>query len=369
MQFEKLKLFIGKEFLLIFFFLLTILLAILFPSKIKDYPYFIDWNTIFILTGLLVITTAIKESGYLEKAAGKILKKLTNEREVAFFLVGLSIILSAFFTNDITLFILIPLTFGIGKILKKDITKLVIFEAIGVNVGSLLTPIGNPQNIFIWHKWKISFISFISQMLPLEIFLLIILFLFLLIVFPARRISFQKVESRNKGNKNLFYFSLFLLFFYITSMDFKFYRIALCLILLFYLIFYTSILFHSDWLLILLFIFIFIDFSIIGNMEFIVRIMKSYNIKSASKVYWFSSILSQIISNVPASVFIAKFSIKWKAISYGVNIGGNGIFIGSMANVIALRLVGGKNIFIDFHKYSIPFFLISSIVAYYIFFT
>ena len=127
MQFEKLKLFIGKEFLLIFFFLLTILLAILFPSKIKDYPYFIDWNTIFILTGLLVITTAIKESGYLEKAAGKILKKLTNEREVAFFLVGLSIILSAFFTNDITLFILIPLTFGIGKILKKDITKSEIF--------------------------------------------------------------------------------------------------------------------------------------------------------------------------------------------------------------------------------------------------
>ena len=72
-----------------------------------------------------------------------------------FFLILFSVLLSTFLTNDVTLFIVIPLTVGIQNLVKNDISKLIVFEAISVNVGSALTPIGNPQNLFLWYKWNI----------------------------------------------------------------------------------------------------------------------------------------------------------------------------------------------------------------------
>ncbi|MCD6595950.1 hypothetical protein J7L68_09810 [bacterium] len=75
-----------------------------------------------------------------------------------------------------------------------------------------------------------------------------------------------------------------------------------------------------------------------------------------------------MISNVPASVFISKFTNNWFAISYGVNIGGNGLVIGSIANIIALRMSNSKNIWLNFHKFSVPFLLVTSVIVYVLFF-
>ena len=71
---------------------------------------------------------------------------------------------------------------------------------------------------------------------------------------------------------------------------------------------------------------------------------------------------------MPASVFVSKFTHNWFAITYGVNVGGNGLVIGSLANIIALRMVESKGIWLNFHKYSIPYFLITGGIAYVLFF-
>ncbi|KAA0011030.1 MAG: DUF1646 domain-containing protein [Thermoplasmata archaeon] len=133
------------------FFSYFILLTIVYPEKVKEYPYFVDWKTILTLAGLLVISTGIKESGYFYHAFRQILVKLKTERALVLFLIFLSALLSTFLTNDVCLFIVVPLTLALQKILRNNIIKMVIFEAIAVNVGSLLTPIGNPQNLFLWH--------------------------------------------------------------------------------------------------------------------------------------------------------------------------------------------------------------------------
>jgi len=141
---------IKKEWL--FFIFLTLFFPLFFYLKpsFKEIYNFIDWKTIRALISLLLITTALKLSNFFEYLSTKSIKYFKTERNLSFVFILLSLFLSMFLTNDITLFILVPLTLAFSSQIKNDLTKLVIFEAIAVNVGSELTPFGNPQNIFLF---------------------------------------------------------------------------------------------------------------------------------------------------------------------------------------------------------------------------
>ncbi len=346
--------FFRHELIFFVFFILLIFLSLKYSQNIKNYPFYIHWDTIKTLAGLLIITTAIKESGYIEKFAISILKKIKTERNLALFLVSLSVILSTFLTNDISLFIVIPLSISLYQFIKGDVIKLIIFEAIAVNIGSALTPIGNPQNIFLYHVWKISFLKFIAQLFPLFLFQLILLLLLTFFVFKKKSLNFKNENIEFSLNKRLIILSIFLFFLFIFSIEYRFINSILIIIV----ILNFKILKKVDWMLIILFIVIFIDFTAIAKIKSVTNFVYTLNLTNFNNITIFSALISQIISNVPAAVFLSKFCNNYKAIAYGVNIGGNGLFIGSLANIIALRMANNRKIWIDFHKYSIPFFLL-----------
>ena len=361
--------FVKKEALLFIFLFLLAIFTILDPFEITNYPSFVDWRTITTLVGLLMITTGLKESGYFDVFSIRVLKKLKRERSLAFFLILFSVLLSTFLTNDVALFIVIPLTVGIQNLIKYDVSKLIIFEAISVNVGSALTPIGNPQNLFLWHKWNISFVPFIMEMLPLVALLFTVLLIFAWIVFPNKEIRFS--EGNNDGiiqKKVLFTLSMVLLIVYVISLEMKLGHIVLMLVFFLYLILYRKVLLKMDWMLLLLFIVIFIDFHVISTIPIISEGVNELNLHLSGNVFLFSAITSQLVSNVPASVLVSKYSNNWLAITYGVNVGGSGLAIGSLASIIALRMAKNKNIWLKFHKYSVPYFLITGIIVYLLFF-
>ncbi len=360
--------FLKKELPLFIALLLLVILTILHPRTIGDYPSFVHWKTVSALTGLLIIATGLKESGYFSIFSKTILVKLTSERTLALFLILFSAFLSAFLTNDITLFIVIPLTFSIRDIVKTDLSKLIIFEAIAVNVGSALTPIGNPQNLFLWHKWNISFLAFVVKMVPLVIFMLILLLLFIRIAFSGRKLPISKTTSaEGSAQKGLFITSVILLTGYVIALELDLYYIMLLFVFVFYIIFYKKVFLHVDWLLLLLFIIIFIEFHIISTLPFISKSIYTLNLGSADRVFMFSGLVSQLISNVPAAVFVSKFNQDWLAITCGVNVGGNGLVISSLANIIALRMAKNDKIWLTFHKYSLPYFLLTGTIAYLLF--
>ncbi len=357
--------FVKKEFLLVILFCLLIIFAVFDPTGIPRYISFVDWHTIFALAGLLMISSGLKESGYFEAFAMKALKKFSTERSLAFFLIFLSAFLSTFLTNDIALFIVIPITFSISRFMKNDISRLIIFEALAVNTGSALTPIGNPQNIFLWHKWDISFPSFIIKLFPVVIILMSVLILLALIAFPGRKIRIMKNHVNPiKHHAALLGISLLMLFIFIVAMEMRKTHALLPVIFLIYLFFDKKILQGVDWLLLLLFVVIFIDFHIISTCTAIAEGISVLNPGRPQEIFLFSTIISQFISNVPAAVFIPKFSHDWFAIVSGVNVGGAGLAIGSLANIIALRLAGNKKIWLKFHAYSIPYLLISGLAVY-----
>ncbi len=356
---------IKKEFILSAFVVLLIILSVLYPNQIVNYPNFVDWRTIIALTGLLIISTGLKESMFFDTLSEKIIKKFGAEKSLAFFLIIFSVLLSTFLTNDITLFVVVPLTFRIQNKIENDISKLIIFEAIAVNVGSFLTPIGNPQNLFLWHKSNISFFTFIIKMFPLVIFLLIILLIFIWIIFPYKKIKVSENISNNKKlKKPLLILSAIMLLVYIIFLDLKLAVWILPVIFIIYMIYDNKVLMKVDWTLLIFFIVIFIDFHIISTMTIVSETIKAFNLNSTGNVYLASVFASQVVSNVPASVLIAKFTHNWYAIALGVNVAGNALIISSLANIIALRIAKNKKLWLNFYKYSIPYFILTTAIIY-----
>lgn len=344
-----------------------ILLMILYPGQIRNYPRYIDWRTILSLTGLMIITVGMKESRVYRRLSMRIIKKIKTERQLALFFVSFSALLSTFLTNDITLFIVVPLTICTLRDMKNDLSKLVIFEAMAVNVGSTLTPIGNPQNLFLWHSWHIPFFVFIFKMTPLFILTMTLLLVQTIFTFPGRQIHYNENSfSPGPPDYKLFYYSVALLIVFLMAISYDWIIEGLVLVVIFYLWTRQQVLAKTDWMLLLFFVIIFIDLRVISRIPEISSLINNINLGSGKNTFLFSSLISQVISNVPASIFVHHFSHDLRAIAYGVNIGGNGLIIGSLANFIALRLSSDSKIIWKFHLFSIPFFIVSCSLVYFL---
>ncbi|WP_457549777.1 SLC13 family permease [Archaeoglobus sp.] len=350
--------------LLLIFVTLTLILSILYPSEVVKYPNYVDWETILALAGLLMVTTGIRESGYLNFLSCKAITRVRNKRVLALVLVSLALLLSPLLTNDVTLFVTVPLTASLGEVLNdRDFAlKLVVFETIAVNVGSTLTPIGNPQNLFIWHNWGVSFLTFVKFMLPLFALLTTVLFIFVVLSFKG--LAEEPKCMLKSYDRTLLWISIILLAIYVIALELKVYRETfVVLILLLYAVLRRDVLKRVDWTLLILFILMFVDFRVLSQVKVISNAVKSLDLSSSRNVLIFSVITSQLMSNVPASIFVSKFTHDWLAICYGVNVGGNGFLLGSLANVIAMRLVKDKKFIKVFHKYSIPFMAVTAILS------
>ncbi len=341
-------------------------LSAVLDKPISVLPALVDWNTIVTLSGLLLITTGIKESGLFSLLAYRISKRIDNERILALFLIFLAAGLSMFLTNDIALFIVVPLTLNLQNILKEDHSKIIIFEAIAVNVGSSLTPIGNPQNIFLWHQWGIRFPVFVKEMAPLVFIMAFFLLLMTFACFSTKRIQVANHHDQ-KVDKTLFILSVLLLVSFIVSIELGFGRYFLAVVFLAMLAMRSDVILKPDWGLVFLFIFLFIDLNLVCQLKDSRQLLGLIDFGNKDILFLSGALLSQAISNVPSAILLAAHSTNIKMIAYGVNVGGNGFLIASFANLIALRFTEkGSNYFL-FHLYSIPFFIVTLISSYWLF--
>ncbi len=344
--------------LLLLFTALFFIFLIAYPTEIYLSILSFPIRTMVTLTGLIIITTAIERSNYFSSLSLKLIKGIKSERKLAFFLIALSAGLATFLTNDVALFIMIPLTLSMLRRIKNDLVKILIFEAIAVNVGSSLTPIGNPQNLYIWHRYNVSFLNFIIAMLIPTVISFFILLIFVVITVPKRDVEGIDM-SAEKTNKKLFIFSMLSLIVFVISLHYNVEFYALILIAIIFLISPATAR-KVDWVLLFVFLLIFIDF---GTIPFL---LSHFSLPpNPSTVYLISAGLSQLISNVPATVVLAPGTSKWEALAWGVNVGGNGTIVASIANIIALRL-SKRKIGAIFHVYSFLFFIFTVVIMYFI---
>lgn len=343
--------------------ILGIGLTALMPTKIPAFPQFIDWTTIATLLGLMLLTKGVEVSGYFDFIGRKIINTLRTERHLALFLVLSAAILSSFLTNDVALFIIIPLILTLKKISSLPVSRLIIFSALAVNAGSLLTPIGNPQNILLWSRSALSFIGFTRQMAPLAAIILLTLLAVTWWRFPARKINKQASSPVYPYQSRLLLSCLALYVIFIICVDFGRAGYGLLAVFAGLLLLARRVLLAIDWSLIVVFMAMFIDVRLLTELPGLQSLFSEIKTLSAAMAYILGIGLSQVISNVPATILLLNYLLSSALVAYAVNIGGFGFALGSMANLIALRMAGEPAIWLKFHAYSLPFLFWSAFVG------
>ncbi|CCV46998.1 anion transporter [Yersinia enterocolitica] len=352
-----------KDRLLHILLILGLGLTALMPTKISAFPQFIDWTTIVTLLGLMLLTKGVEVSGYFDFIGRKIINTLQTERYLALFLVLSAAVLSSFLTNDVALFIIVPLILTLKKISALPVSRLIIFSALAVNAGSLLTPIGNPQNILLWSRSELSFIGFTLQMAPLAATILLTLLAVTWWRFPARKISKQTSSPVYPYQSRLLLSCLALYVIFIICVDFGWAVYGLLVVFAGLLLLARRVLLAIDWSLIVVFMAMFIDVRLLTELPGLQSLFGEIKILSAAAAYILGIGLSQVISNVPAIILLLNYLPSSVLVAYAVNIGGFGFALGSMANLIALRMAGEPAIWLKFHAYSLPFLFWSGLVG------
>ncbi|MFT7773561.1 SLC13 family permease [Roseateles sp.] len=333
------------------------------PGRIPSFGKLIDWPTLAALTGLLLLTKGLEISGALHSAGRTLIESMATERAVALFLVATAAALSTVLTNDVALFVVVPLTLGICRLTGMPAVKMVIFEALAVNAGSALTPIGNPQNLFIWQRANVPFDEFVWHQLPLVACLMVLLLAFAAYAFKARPLQALEHETSALDSR-LLALSLALYVPFLVATDMHQAGWATAAVFLLFLMLRPRVVAELDWGLLLVFALMFIDLRLLAGLESVNRLMLSLALQKPENLYFAGIGASQLVSNVPAAIVLAEFSSDWRVTAYSVNVGGFGLMIGSLANLIALRMTGDSRSWIAFHRYSVPALLLAVVIGY-----
>ena len=336
--------------------ILAAIISLFITPPSKELLHDINWRTLATLFMLLSVLEGFKSENIFEPVLRRA-SRISSIKRLTVFLVFGVFFTSMFVTNDVSLIIFVPLTIILfrecGK--EKYILPVLTFENIAAIRGSLLTPFGSPQNLFLYAKSEISTPEFLKMMAPLWIFSSILLYLFISVLY------FRKKGARNytdvtdfRGKENtdytdgtnyanpkmhrlrkIMYQALFLLVVASIVTRTKYYPLVLAFVFLTLLIGDRKILVKTDYVLLLTFLCFFTFSSSICRHPAISEFLQK---SVAGHEYLWSILLSQVISNVPASIVLYPFSTDLRALLYGLDSAGLCSIIGSLASVINLRL-------------------------------
>ena len=354
---------VSKEPVLSILVVALIALQIAHPRPWISLPGLVDWQTVLTLAGLLILTKAIEFSGFLMWAAHRLVHHIHGERTLALLLVALAAGLSTVLTNDVALFAVVPLALSLHKLAPLPIKRLVIVIALAVNAGSILTPLGNPQNLFLWQTSGVGFSAFVWALLPLCASLMALLGLVTFGMFRNTPLDLSGDVEEHRVDRALCGVSVLAFAAFVAFADAHHAGPALVVLAVGFLFWRRQVVFRIDWLLLLIFVMMFIVLRSAAGLPSIHDAIAHLGIGTPVRAYAAGAVLSQGISNVPAAIVLAEFSKDWRALAFGVSVGGFGIAIGSLANLIAVRLSGEKGMWLPFHLVSIPFWIAAMVIG------
>ncbi|MDQ2971506.1 MAG: SLC13 family permease [Rhodanobacteraceae bacterium] len=343
---------------------LALLLAVLDPRPAHQYLQWLDLRTLAGLTGLLILIQGMRESGYIQRWAIRLVTRLRGVRALAIVLVLLSAGLSAVLTNDVSLFLIVPLTLAIDRVARIPRQRLVIGEALAVNAGSTFSPIGNPQNLLLWQHSGVSFPAFVLAIAPAGAIMLSVLLIACAAMFPSTPLQLDERAVQNPAtNAPLALGAAGLLIGMVAALQWGYAIPAAITVLIIGAAFFKRTLAGVDWMLLLTFAAMFVGLGHLAVLPIMHAHVGAFDWRDPRVTYLGGIALSQVTSNVPAAVLLQHYTPDLLLLAIAVNVGGSGIAIGSLANLIALRLDGSPRIGWRFHLYSIPYLLISGILV------
>ena len=356
-MFTKVKELFQKETVCCIAFLLAVI-SMCFVVPSKNYISYIDFRVLALLFCLMAVVRGFSSIGVFTRLGTMLLTHVHSLRMLSALFIFLCFFFSMLITNDVALITFVPFTIQVLSMAeqKKFLIPVIVLETIAANLGSMLTPLGNPQNLYLYTISGLSIGAFVRIMLPYSVVSAILLLFFILFL-PKDTVSTataantanstNTVTASNTSNviceavkarKNsrilfAFYLILFLLCL-LTVLHILPYQILFFLVLTGFLLLDYRVLKDVDYFLLLTFLCFFI---FIGNMKQISLVHELI-----SKLLVHHEVLmgigaSQIISNVPAAILLSGFTDDYSALLIGVNLGGLGTLIASLASLISFK--------------------------------
>ena len=311
-----------------------------FVHPSKDYLEYIDWRSLGILWGLMVVIQGLKENSVFEKIGEKLLDKVRYQWQLCLVLTGLCFFSAMFITNDVALITFVPFSIMILKNCSKEkvIIPLVVLQTIAANLGSMLTPVGNPQNLYLYGLTGMSIGEFLTCMFPYTLVAAILLIISVMILHGrndeiAVHGNMGVVKNFGSYIQIVIYLVLFIIALCSVLRLIPWYIMAVIIAFVVFFMDY-KILFRADYILLLTFIGFFV---FTGNMGRISQVHDLLQNTVTGREFGISVLLSQFISNVPATLMLSGFTDNYKALLCGVNVGGLGTLIASMASLISYK--------------------------------
>lgn len=332
--FKKTGKFTKKNVVMLIALLLAIVTCFFIPPDAEYLNYF-DFNTLSCLLAVLAIVCALKNVNFFYFLADRTVKLFKSARSSVLALVYITFIGSMLIANDMALLTFLPLGYLVLTNTKKE--KYMIFtfvmQNVAANLGGMLTPFGNPQNLYLYSKFSIPTLEFMGIMvIPFAISVLLITVCCLIFV-KKEPLTFEGETARPEPKRTALYLVLFALSIIMVFRVIP-YWIGLPVVLLVLLIFDRKALAAVDYPLLLTFVFFFI---FAGNMARIEAVRSFFSYLLGLNTLLFSVLSCQIISNVPSAILLSQFTDNYAPLLIGVNIGGVGTLISSLASLITFR--------------------------------
>jgi len=361
---QRLRAWLRRERLLLLFAALALALALIDPHPLADYRRWLDLPTLAGLTALLVVIEGVRASGQVQMLAQRLVLRVHDLRTLALLLAAAAALLSMLLTNDVSLFLIVPLTLALSLHADLPRLRLVIVEALAVNAGSTLSPIGNPQNLILWQRSGLSMPAFMLALLPAFAVLSVLLFAFAWCLFPARPL--QRLEAPRLPARRPLLGALALAMLALTVLLLEQHRsgLAALLALAVFAPGFRRVLAQVDWGLLATFAAMFLALGHAAQLPLMQATLGHLDWSADATVYFVGVAASQLISNVPATVLLQPYTTHTIVLASAVNVAGSGLAIGSLANLIALRIDGSRGALGAFHRISIPYLLLAAPLLY-----
>lgn len=307
----------------------------------KEYLEYPDYRVLALLFGLMLVIAGLQSIGLFRYLGFRLLGRTKTTLQLGFLLVAMCFFGSMLITNDVALITFVP--FAVMTLTmageRRLLIPVVVLQTVAANLGSMFTPVGNPQNLYLYTAFELSMGTFLGYMLPLTLLSLLLLSAAVFLL-GSKPLTVQ--TSENPGipdRKKLAVYALLFLVCLSCVLRLLSWPVMLAILVLAVLIVDRKLFGAVDYFLLLTFVCFFL---FIGNVERIPAVSSLMKELIGGRELPAGAALSQIISNVPAAILLSGFTENARPLLYGVNIGGLGTLIASLASVISYRLYGNS---------------------------
>ncbi|MBQ8762955.1 MAG: citrate transporter [Clostridia bacterium] len=338
----KLKAFVKNETVLIISFILAAASAFIVKPN-SGYIDYIDFRTLALLLCLMAVMAGLNGLGVFRLLASKMLGFATTSRSLCLWLCALCFFSSMVITNDVALITFVPFSVVALKLSNREklLIPLITLETVAANLGSMLTPVGNPQNLYLFSAFNMTVADFFVTVLPYAVlsFILLIISSFFI---KSEKLSFvSDGQNTDIDYKRCTAYGVLFAVAILTVFRVIPYEITLAVSVIAILIFDRKVLTKVDYSLLLTFVFLFI---FIGNLKNIAPVSDFLSKTVSGNEVAVGIAASQVFSNVPAAILLSGFTDNIKNLLIGVNLGGLGTLIASMASLISFKLIAKEQI-------------------------